>query len=109
MPQAFYPYHLGVFSAVLAILIVPIGLSGALLPLLFHHLRNEIGDLGQMAGSLYSWNTVGSLLGAMLGGYVLLFWVDLPRRVCDRARRRSRSARASSPCAWRGPRGFRPA
>ena len=30
-----------------------------------------------MAGSLYSWNTVGSLLGALLGGYALLFWLDL--------------------------------
>jgi spermidine synthase len=77
LPEGFYPYQLSVFSVVLAILIVPIGLSGALLPLLFHHLRNEIGDLGHMAGSLYSWNTVGSLLGALLGGYVLLFWIDL--------------------------------
>jgi spermidine synthase len=78
LPQGFYVYQLGVFTMILAILIVPIGLSGALLPLLFHHLRNEVGDLGHMAGSLYSWNTVGSLLGAFLGGYVLLFWLDLP-------------------------------
>ncbi|MGH7287035.1 MAG: fused MFS/spermidine synthase, partial [Myxococcota bacterium] len=77
VPEGFYPYQASVFLIILAILIVPVGLSGALLPLLFHHLRNEIGDLGRMAGSLYSWNTVGSLLGALLGGYVLLFWVDL--------------------------------
>jgi len=30
-----------------------------------------------VAGRLYAWNTVGSLLGALLGGYVLLFWLDL--------------------------------
>jgi spermidine synthase len=30
-----------------------------------------------VAGRLYSWNTVGSLLGALLGGYILLFWLDL--------------------------------
>jgi spermidine synthase/MFS family permease len=78
LPQGFYVYQLGVFWIILLILIVPIGLSGALLPLLFHHLRNEIGELGHIAGSLYSWNTVGSLLGAILGGYVLLFWLDLP-------------------------------
>jgi spermidine synthase len=76
-PESFYPYQLLVFLTFLAILIVPIGLSGALLPLLFHHLRNEVGDLGRVAGSLYSWNTLGSLLGALLGGYVLLFWFDL--------------------------------
>jgi hypothetical protein len=57
--------------------VIPIGLSGALLPLLFHHLRGETGDLGSVAGRLYSWNTVGSLIGALLGGYILLFWLDL--------------------------------
>jgi spermidine synthase len=76
-PEAFYPYQLAVFAVGLAILVLPIGLSGALLPLLFHHLRNEVGDLGRVAGSLYSWNTVGSLAGALLGGYVLLIWFDL--------------------------------
>ena len=74
---AFFAFHTAVFVCVLAILVVPIGLSGALLPLLFHVLRREAGDLGAVAGQLYSWNTLGSLLGALLGGYVLLFWVDL--------------------------------
>jgi spermidine synthase len=74
---AFYAYHLAIFGALLALLAVPIGLSGALLPLLFHALRREVRDLGSVAGRLYAWNTVGSLLGALLGGYVLLFWLDL--------------------------------
>jgi MFS family permease len=76
-PEGFYPFQVSVFLVLLTILGLLIGLSGALLPLLFHHLRNEVGDLGRVAGSLYSWNTVGSLLGALLGGYVLLFWLDL--------------------------------
>jgi spermidine synthase len=74
---AFYSYQLVTFLAMLAVLAVPIGLSGALLPLLFHELRREVRDLGSVAGRLYAWNTVGSLLGALLGGYVLLFWLDL--------------------------------
>jgi spermidine synthase len=74
---AFYPFHFAVFSGAFAFLLIPIGLSGALLPLLFHHLRREVGTLGAVAGRLYSWNTLGSLLGALLGGYVLLFWLDL--------------------------------
>jgi predicted membrane-bound spermidine synthase len=74
---AFYPYHLTVFALALAILAIPVGLSGAALPLIFHHLKREVGDLGAAAGKLYSWNTVGSLLGALLGGYLLFFWLDL--------------------------------
>jgi predicted membrane-bound spermidine synthase len=74
---AFYAYQLATFLAMLAVLSIPIGLSGALLPLLFHELRREVRDLGSVAGRLYAWNTVGSLLGALVGGYVLLFWLDL--------------------------------
>ncbi len=74
---AFHAYHGLAFLGILALLAVPVGLSGALLPLLFHHLRREIGDLGAVAGRLYSWNTTGSLLGALLGGYALFFWLDL--------------------------------
>jgi len=75
--EAFYAYHLLNFEAVFLVLFVPIGLSGALLPLLFHALRREVRELGSVAGRLYAWNTFGSLLGALFGGYLLLFWLDL--------------------------------
>jgi spermidine synthase len=75
--MAFYAYSLLNFEAVFLVLFVPIGLSGALLPLLFHELRREVRDLGSVAGRLYAWNTFGSLLGALFGGYLLLFWLDL--------------------------------
>ena len=74
---AFYPYYLSVALAILVILALPLGLSGASLPLLFHALRRQMGELGNVAGRLYGWNTVGNLLGALLGGYVLLHWLDL--------------------------------
>ncbi|HEY5656954.1 MAG TPA: fused MFS/spermidine synthase, partial [Myxococcota bacterium] len=74
---AFFAYQRAVLLAALAILAIPIGLSGALLPLLFHQLRRQVRDLGAVAGRLYAWNTVGSLLGALLGGYLLLLWIDL--------------------------------
>jgi spermidine synthase len=73
----FYPFYGAVFLWILAVVLLPLALSGALLPLLFHHLRHETADLGDTAGRLYGWNTVGSLLGALVGGYLLLFWVDL--------------------------------
>jgi spermidine synthase len=59
------------------VITLPVALSGATLPLLFHTLRREVQDLGSVAGRLYGWNTLGSLLGALLGGYVFLFFVDL--------------------------------
>ncbi|MEE2678098.1 MAG: fused MFS/spermidine synthase [Myxococcota bacterium] len=75
--SSFYPFHLAVFAGILGVFVLPLGISGATLPLLFHHLRREVGDLGHVAGKLYSWNTAGSLLGALVGGYALLHWLDL--------------------------------
>ncbi|MBW2287241.1 MAG: fused MFS/spermidine synthase [Deltaproteobacteria bacterium] len=74
---AFYGYQVAIFIGLLLLFAVPIGLSGALLPLLFHELRREVRDLGSVAGRLYAWNTIGSLLGALVGGYLLFFWLDL--------------------------------
>jgi spermidine synthase len=74
---SFYPYYLSAFGALLLVTGLPVALSGCVLPLLFHALRDRVGDLGNVAGRLYSWNTLGSLLGALLGGYALLFWLDL--------------------------------
>ena len=74
---AFGLYHAVGFLFVLVAIGLPVFLSGAALPLLFHHMRREVDHLGDLAGNLYSWNTVGSLLGALLGGYILLFWLDL--------------------------------
>jgi spermidine synthase len=76
-PLAFHPYFLAGFLGLLLLIGPAVVLSGATLPLLFHQLRDREGDLGAVAGALYGWNTVGSLLGALLGGYVLLFWLDL--------------------------------
>jgi spermidine synthase len=76
-PAGFYPFYANVFVALLCVTGLPVMLSGAALPLLFHHLRGQFGDLGGTAGRLYSWNTVGSLFGALLGGYLLFFWFDL--------------------------------
>jgi spermidine synthase len=74
---AFYLYYGAGFALLLAVIGLPVLLSGVTLPLIFHHLRDEYGELGSLAGRLYSWNTVGSLLGALIGGYALFFWFDL--------------------------------
>lgn len=76
-PGEFILYQLTLAAFFLLVLAVPIGLSGALLPLLFHALRREMTDLGASAGRLYGANTVGSLVGSLVGGYLLLYWLDL--------------------------------
>ncbi len=77
MDAAFYPYFVSAFAFLLLVLGPAVALAGAMLPLLFHTIRHEVGDLGSQAGRLYSVNTLGSLLGALVGGYLLLTWLDL--------------------------------
>jgi spermidine synthase len=74
---AFALFFATAFALALACMAPVLLLSGASLPLIFDHLRRRHGELGSVAGRLYSWNTVGSLLGALVGGYALLFWLDL--------------------------------
>ncbi len=81
-PEAFAPFHGAVFAGLAALLAVPVACSGAALPLLFDALRRSAGELGASAGRLYAWNTLGSLLGALLGGHGLLLVFDLDRVYC---------------------------
>ena len=73
----FYPYQLSIFASSLALAALPLGVAGATLPLVFDSLKRARGDLGEVAGRLYQWNTAGSVLGALIGGYALFFWLDL--------------------------------
>jgi spermidine synthase len=76
-PADFEAFQRASFVAVLGVIGLPALLSGATLPLLFHEQKRGEETLGDVAGRLYGWNTVGSLLGATLGGYALLFFLDL--------------------------------
>jgi spermidine synthase len=75
--SSFAPYQLGVFAALLGAIGPAALFSGASLPLLFDRLRSARPDLGGVAGRLYAWNTLGSVLGALIGGYALFWWLDL--------------------------------
>ncbi|RIL06949.1 MAG: hypothetical protein DCC71_04740 [Proteobacteria bacterium] len=76
-PHGLWLFRLAVFGGLLVAIGPAVVLSGATLPLLFHHLRHYVTDLGAVAGRLYSWNTVGSVLGAVVGGYLLFLPLDL--------------------------------
>lgn len=72
VPQAFFFFQLLLAGALSLVLVLPIGFSGFTLPLCFHLLKDQENTLGGRVGQLYFWNTVGSVLGALGGGYALL-------------------------------------
>ncbi len=68
-PWAFYG---GQFALCFALLLVPTALMGATLPVMVRLLAEELGSLGRRTGQAYAVNTLGGLLGAVLGGVLLL-------------------------------------
>jgi len=75
--ETFPVYFAALSAAVALVLIVPISLCGATLPLCFDYLKRNQKDLGRESGSLYAINTLGCVLGALLPGYFLLRWFNL--------------------------------
>ncbi len=70
-------YHLSIFALLMIFLALPVSYIGALLPLLFRNLKNCEAQLGWRVGLLYFSNTLGCVLGAIVGGYLLLEICDL--------------------------------
>ena len=56
---------------VLALMVPPAYLSGALFPLVTRSIGGEEGDQGEPVARAYTWNTVGAIGGSLLGGFVL--------------------------------------
>ncbi len=75
--ENFYVYQFGLGLLFLAVLVVPVSVCGFVLPLCFHLLKDRQETLGYRVGQLYGLNTVGSVLGAILGGYLFLYFFNL--------------------------------
>jgi spermidine synthase len=79
IPQNFYFFQFLLGTGFFALLAFPIGLCGLTLPLCFHLMKDTKEGLGERVGQLYGLNTVGSVLGAIIGGYFILDFIDLPQ------------------------------
>ena len=70
-------YCLLIFLGLLVLLVLPISLAGAQLPLLFKYLKNKKEALSPVVGQLYSINAIGCACGSFMGGYLLLYFLSL--------------------------------
>lgn len=66
-------YWAAVFTLFAIILLVPVALMGMNLPLIFNYLRSRGLFLSQTVGRIYAVNTLGSVLGSLVGGYLIFF------------------------------------
>ena len=67
------------WSVVVGIVVLPPAVvAGYQFPLLIALLGPGARQLGLDVGWTYAWNTLGAILGALLGGFVLLPWLSAP-------------------------------
>ena len=62
----------------LAVLLLPVGLLGATIPLLFHELKRELRLVGWHSGKIFSANAAGCVIGSVVGGWLLFYPLDNP-------------------------------
>ena len=72
----FWGYYAYVFLGLTSLLILPIGLMGATVPIIFHELKRDLPNVGRHSGMLLSWNTAGNLFGSLIGGIVLYYFLN---------------------------------
>lgn len=76
--DAFYDQSIFVIGIVNFLLVlIPTSLMGATLPILIVHLTRTWGNVGRSTGWLYSINTVGAMVGALVTSFILFNYVGL--------------------------------
>jgi spermidine synthase len=76
----FWGYYGCLFLVLLAVLILPVGSMGATVPIAFHEIKRELTKVGAHSGLLLSLNTLGNLLGSIIGG-ILFYYVANNARI----------------------------
>jgi len=74
--SGFWGYYILVFLGLTGLLLLPIGLMGATVPVIFHELKRDLPNVGRHSGMLLSWNTAGNLIGSIVGGIVLYHFLN---------------------------------
>lgn len=74
----FWLFQFAALGALLLALIVPVGLLGATLPLIFHELKRELRLVGWHSGRMFSANAAGCVIGSVIFGWLLYYPLDNP-------------------------------
>lgn len=77
MTYNFYLYYILCFIFMCAFLLPVIVPLGRILPLTYSYLIKNKEDFGTKCGLLYSFNTLGTLFGSIVLGYLLLHLIDV--------------------------------
>lgn len=77
VPETFAYYSLAKFMLCFGIMVIPTLFFGMTLPLVSHIASTRFGQLARKIGDVYAANTVGTLLGALSTGLILIPWLGI--------------------------------
>lgn len=72
----FWTFYATVLAVLAVLLLIPAGLMGATVPIVFHMLKNELRRVGAHSGSALALNTMGSLSGSIVGGIFFYYFLN---------------------------------
>jgi spermidine synthase len=81
LSESFWTLQMLEFLLVFAVMLVPTILMGLAFPLATRAYASATAGISRSVGSLYAANTVGSILGSFLGGFVLIPLLGLQRTI----------------------------
>lgn len=67
------------FVLILALLLIPTTMMGALFPLVSRIYTRSLATVGRAVGNVYAANTVGAILGAFTGGFVFIPFLGMEK------------------------------
>ncbi len=70
-----------IFIVNFSTLLIPTILMGATLPILITYIYRSSKNIGYATGILYSYNTFGAAIGALIVGFVALMYYDIPTTI----------------------------
>lgn len=78
---SFWLLHLAEFILILLIMLVPTLLMGAAFPLASRLFLQSSMAVGRTVGTVYAYNTLGSIAGSFLGGFMLIPWLGIQNTI----------------------------
>jgi spermidine synthase len=69
------------FAIVFLIVLIPTVLMGGIFPTAIRLCTRRVESIGRSVGNVYAANTVGNILGAFAGGFLLIPWLGIQRTI----------------------------
>ena len=69
------------FLIIFSLLFIPTFFMGGQFPVVVELLAKDIPTLGRSVGRVYSSNTIGTIVGSFLGGFILMPWIGIQNTV----------------------------